>query len=144
MSTHQARNAFLALIIAMGPLALASVSARAQDFSGYTGAELYKRFCSSCHGENARGDGPAAKSFKVEVPDLTRIAHRHGGVFPAEQISKIIDGRRTLPPHGSRQMPVWGFEFNRENQGAGYPDSQRRTDDLIARLTEYLRTIQIE
>jgi mono/diheme cytochrome c family protein len=143
MST-QIRHAFLALIIAMVSLVLASVSARAQDFSGYTGAELYKRFCSSCHGENARGDGSVAKSFKVEVPDLTRIAHRHGGVFPAEQISKIIDGRQTLPPHGSREMPVWGFEFHRANQGAGNPEAQRRTDDLIARLTEYLRTIQIE
>ena len=143
MST-QVRHAFLALIIAMVSLVLASVSARAQDFSGYTGAELYKRLCSSCHGQNARGDGPAAKSFKIEVPDLTRIAHRHGGVFPAEQISKIIDGRQTLPPHGSREMPVWGFEFHRSNQGAGNPEAQRRTDDLIARLTEYLRTIQIE
>jgi mono/diheme cytochrome c family protein len=143
MST-QVRHAFLALIIAMVSLVLASVSARAQDFSGYTGAELYRRFCSSCHGENARGDGSVAKSFKVEVPDLTRIAHRHGGVYPAAQISKIIDGRQTLPPHGSREMPVWGFEFHRANQGAGNPEARRRTDDLIARLTEYLRTIQIE
>jgi hypothetical protein len=85
-----------------------------------------------------------AKSFRIEVPDLTRIAHRHAGVFPAEQIRKIIDGRTTLPPHGSREMPVWGFELYLENQNAGYPDPQRRTDDLIARLTEYLRSIQIE
>jgi len=41
-------------------------------------------------------------------------------------------------------MPVWGFELYLENQNAGYPDPQRRTDDLIARLTEYLRSIQIE
>ena len=143
MNAH-VRHRFLAIISAMIPLVLVSVPARAQDFSSYTGAQLYKRFCSSCHGDNARGDGTVAKSFKVEVPDLTRIAHRHGGVFPTEQIRKIIDGRTTLPPHGSREMPVWGFEFYRENQDAGYPDPQRRTDDLIARLTEYLRTIQIE
>ncbi len=142
--TAHVRHTFLAIIVAMILLALASVSAHAQDFSGYTGAALYKRFCSSCHGEYARGNGPVAKSLKIEVPDLTRIAYRHGGVFPAEQISKIIDGRKTLPPHGSRDMPVWGFEFQQENQTAGYPDAQRRTDDLIARLTEYLRTIQIE
>ena len=143
MNTH-VRHRFLAIIVAMIPLVLASVSARAQDFSSYTGVQLYKRFCSSCHGDHARGDGAVAKSFKIEVPDLTRIAHRHGGAFPAEQIRKIIDGRTTLPPHGSREMPVWGFEFYLENQNAGYPDPQRRTDDLIARLTEYLRTIQIE
>ncbi len=143
MSLH-VRHTPLASLIAVLLLVLASVPARAQDYSSYTGAQLYKRFCSSCHGDYARGDGPVAKSFKVEVPDLTRIAHRHGGTFPAEQIRKIIDGRTTLPPHGSRQMPVWGFDFYLETQNAGYPDPQRRTDDLIARLTEYLRTIQIE
>jgi mono/diheme cytochrome c family protein len=143
MNAH-ARHSFLAIIVALILLVLASVSARAQDFSSSTGVQLYKRFCSSCHGDQGRGDGTVAKSFKIEVPDLTRIAHRHGGVFPAEQIRKIIDGRKTLPPHGSREMPVWGFEFYRENQDAGHPDPQGRTDDLTARLTEYLRTIQIE
>jgi mono/diheme cytochrome c family protein len=143
MNAH-VRHTFLAIIVAMIALVLASVSARAQDFSSSTGAQLYKRFCSSCHGDRAHGDGTVAKSFKIEVPDLTRIAHRHGGVFPAEQIRKIIDGRKTLPPHGSREMPVWGFEFYQENENAGYPDPQRRADDLIARLTEFLRTIQIE
>ncbi len=143
MNAH-VRPTFLAITVAMILLVLASVSARALDFSSYTGVQLYVRFCSSCHGDHARGDGPVAKSFKIEVPDLTRIAHRHGGVFPAEQIRKIINGRKTLSPHGSREMPVWGFEFYRENQNAGYLDPQPRTDDLIARLTEYLRTIQIE
>ncbi len=143
MCPHVRYTLFASIVVTL-LLVLASAPARAQDLSGYTGAELYKRFCSSCHGDKARGDGPAAKSFKVEVPDLTRIAHRHGGVFPAEQIHKIIDGRTTLPPHGSRQMPVWGFDFYQENQNAGYPDPQRRTEELIARLTEYLRTIQLE
>src|SRR5208283_5767007 len=143
MNAH-ARHTFLAITVAMILLVLTSVSARALDLSSYTSVQLYMRFCSSCHGGNARGDGPVAKNFKIEVPDLTRIAHRHGGVFPTEQIRKIIDGRKTLPPHGSRDMPVWGFQFYLESQNAGYPDPQRRTDDLIARLTEYLRSIQIE
>ncbi len=143
MNAH-VRHTFLAVIAALILLVLAPVSAHAQDFSGSTGAQLYKRFCSSCHGVQARGDGPVSKTFKIEVPDLTRIAHRHGGVFPVEQIHKIIDGRKTLPPHGSREMPVWGFEFYRESNDAGSPDAQRSTDELIARLTEYLRTIQIE
>ena len=143
MNAH-VRHTFLAVIAALIRLALAPASAHAQDLSGSTGAQLYKRFCSSCHGVQARGDGPVSKTFKIEVPDLTRIAHRHGGVFPVEQIHKIIDGRKTLPPHGSREMPVWGFEFYRESNDAGSPDAQRSTDELIARLTEYPPTIQIE
>jgi hypothetical protein len=137
MNAH-ARHTYLAIIAAVILLVLASVSALALDLSSYTGVQLYMRFCSSCHGDKARGDGPVANIFKIEVPDLTRIAHRHGGVFPTEQIHRIIDGRKTLPPHGSREMPVWGFEFYRENENTG------GTDDLVARLTEFLRTIQIE
>jgi hypothetical protein len=42
------------------------------------------------------------------VPDLTLLARRHGGTFPEDEVRKIIDGRTTLPPHGSREMSVWG------------------------------------
>lgn len=143
MTTNH-RHTLLAIIIAALLLVFAAVSARAQDFSGYAGADLYKRFCSSCHGVRGKGDGPVAKSFKIEVPDLTRIRQRHGGQFPAEQVQKIIDGRTVLPPHGMRDMPVWGFEFYLQNQDAGHADPQHRTAQIIARLTEYLRTIQIE
>ncbi len=143
MTSHH-RHILLAVIVAAILLALASVSAHAQDFSNYTGAELYKRFCSSCHGAHAKGDGPVAKSFKIEVPDLTRISQRHGGQFPADQIKKIIDGRQVLPPHGSREMPVWGFEFYLQNQNAGHEDPQHRTEAIIARLTDYLRSLQLE
>lgn len=141
--TTPVRHTVFALVIAVILLVLASASARAQDFSGYSGVQLYQRFCSSCHGRGARGDGPVARSFRIEVPDLTLIARRHGGSFPVEQIHKIIDGRTTLPPHGSRDMPVWGFEFYVQNQNAGLVDPQHRTEELIARLTEYLRTLQI-
>ena len=143
MNAH-ARYALLVIIAAMILLVLPAVSARALDLSSYTGVQLYMRFCSSCHGANARGDGPVAKNFKIEVPDLTRIVHRHGGAFPTEQIHKIIDGRKTLPPHGSREMPVWGFELYREYENTGNSDPESHTADLVARLTEYLRTIQIE
>lgn len=134
------RHVAIATIVALVLLAIATVAARAQDFSGYSGAQLYTRFCASCHGVKGHGDGPVAASFRIIVPDLTRIAQRHGGTFPEEQVFKIIDGREKLPPHGSRDMPVWGFEFLGQN--ADRPEPQRRTDELITRLTEHLRSIQ--
>lgn len=134
------RHVAIATIVALVLLAIATVAARAQDFSGYSGAQLYTRFCASCHGVTGLGDGPVAASFKIIVPDLTRIAQRHGGAFPEDQVSRIIDGREKLPPHGSRDMPVWGFEFLGQN--AARPEPQRRTEELIARLTEHLRSMQ--
>ncbi len=116
-----------------------SLEVRSEELSGYSGAQLYHRFCASCHGADAHGDGPVAESLHVMVPDLTLIARRHGGTFPAEQLRKIIDGRMVLPPHGQRDMPVWGFEF-RAAAPAGQDD--RINDELIDRLVEYLRTLQ--
>ncbi len=139
MKPHH-RHVAIAVIIALILLIIATVAARGQDFSGYTGAQLYSRFCASCHGEKGLGDGVVAGSFKIMVPDLTRIARRHGGTFPEEQVRKIIDGRKTLPPHGSREMPVWGFEFY--TQSSEKPNPQQTTDGMIARLTDYIRSIQ--
>ena len=141
------RHVAIALIIALVLLLIATVVGRSQDaaysvFSHYSGAQLYTRFCASCHGDQGHGDGRVAASFKIMVPDLTQIARRHGGTFPEEQVRKIIDGRTTLPPHGSREMPVWGFEFLA--QGAGEPAPQQRTDELIARLTDYIRSLQTD
>lgn len=118
----------------------AAGSACGQETHGYTGPSLYKTYCASCHGVDGKGNGPVASSLKVEVPDLTRIAARHGGQFPAAQIRKIIDGRTTRPPHGPRDMPVWGDAFR--ITGGDDVEAQKRATELIELLTEYLRSIQ--
>jgi mono/diheme cytochrome c family protein len=116
------------------------VPASGEDLTGYTGPGLYKEYCASCHGISGLGDGPVASSLKVEVPNLTRIAARQGGRFPADRIRKIIDGRTTMPPHGSREMPVWGQEF----RSAAVNDlpAQQRVDGLIDLLVQYIQSIQ--
>jgi mono/diheme cytochrome c family protein len=131
------RHLILALVILALLALLATVAARAQDFSGYSGDQLYMRFCASCHGESGQGDGVVAKSLSVMVPDLTRIARRQGGVFPEDQVRRIIDGRTTRPPHGSRDMPVWGYEF-----AANTTNGQGKSDAMVQRLTDYLRSLQ--
>ena len=114
-------------------LLLAAGSACADSpFASYNGEQLYGRFCASCHGKSGFGDGPVAASFKVLVPDLTRIAQRQGGRFPADRIRRVVDGRDVVGSHGSRLMPVWGEEF----QGSG------DADVIVGRLVEYLRSIQ--
>jgi mono/diheme cytochrome c family protein len=117
--------------------ALAITPAAASDFSGYSGAELYQRFCASCHGSTLAGDGPVARSLAVEVPDLTRIAARHSGTYPDNWVYRVIDGRETVIAHGPRDMPVWGVELWREH-GADVV-AGRKTRDLIERLVEYLK-----
>lgn len=135
---RHALGACFGALLAIG----ASPAAWSGDSTDDVGATLYKAHCASCHGIYGRGDGPVAPSLKIEVPDLTRIAARHGGQFPAEQIRKIIDGQTTRPPHGPREMPVWGDVF--QSAGGGDVQAQKRASDLVEHLTEYLRSIQAQ
>lgn len=86
----------------------------AQPLGSLDGSVLYKTYCASCHGSDARGDGPMAKSLKVPPPDLTRMCVRNGGTFPLMRIARIISGEEQLASgHGTREMPVWGPFFSR-------------------------------
>jgi mono/diheme cytochrome c family protein len=106
----------------------------------YSGAELFQRFCASCHGESARGDGPVARSLNTMVPDLTAITARYGE-FPAMLVRETIDGRGVaVRAHGTRAMPVWGYEFWVEEGGDIV--AQTAVRDAINKLVEYLGSIQ--
>lgn len=108
---------------------------------GYSGPQLYQRFCASCHGPQGYGDGPVAATLKVMVPDLTRIARRQqNGEFPEERIREIVDGRAVLPAHGLRDMPVWGYEL--EAQAPPDQPGRAAAQGLIDKLVAYLRSIQ--
>jgi mono/diheme cytochrome c family protein len=127
----------------IGAVMLAALGARpalGQELQGYSGAQLFQRFCAACHGIEARGDGPVAPFFKVRPPDLTRLAHRYGGKFPAAEVRKTIDGRSNLLPHGERTMPVWGLEFMLAEGGT--QEARERAETLISRLVDYLASIQ--
>lgn len=122
-------------------LALPGLAA-AQTFElrDYSGSELFGRFCASCHGGSGRGDGPVGRRLNVAVPDLTRISERHDGRFPALDVAETIDGRALAVSHGTREMPVWGYEFWVEEGGDVTAESDAR--EIIDRLVEYVRSIQ--
>ena len=129
-----------ALRFALWGAVFACATACAAEAPDLTGGELYGEFCASCHGTKAHGNGPVAPSLKVKVPDLTHLARRRGGVFPAEEIHQIIDGRRTRDAHGSADMPVWGLEFyGFEGEDAA---RRQRVAELIDHIVAYLRAIQ--
>jgi mono/diheme cytochrome c family protein len=132
------------LPLAVGVVVVAACAAtqpaspRLEDFSG---AELYQGLCASCHGAGAQGDGPIATLIKIGVPDLTRIASRNGGQFPAEQVRQTIDGRADIRAHGPRDMPVWGWQLY---HGSSVNDAaaRARVDAEISKLVDYLKSIQ--
>jgi mono/diheme cytochrome c family protein len=126
-----------ALLAGYGASAFEAVS-----LADYSGEEVFGRFCASCHGEMAHGDGPVARSLGVMVPDLTKITQRYGN-FPTNLIRDTIDGRGArIDAHGSRTMPVWGYEFFVEE--GGDVTAQQEMRKTIAKLVDYLRSIQTE
>ena len=130
------------MVAVAGGLALAGAAAAfdAVTLDDYSGPELFDRFCASCHGSEARGDGPVAASLNVAVPDLTTIAARYGE-FPSMLVRDIIDGRGIdKRAHGTRTMPVWGYEFWVEE--GGDVNAQRAVRDAINKLVEHLRSVQ--
>jgi mono/diheme cytochrome c family protein len=125
----------LSACVAMNP-----PETRVEKFSGQ---QLYTRLCASCHGASAHGDGPVAPYIKTGVPDLTRIAWRDGGEFPAEDVRRMIDGRLDHPVHGTRDMPVWGWQLY--DMSTKNPEAERQlVDDMIGRIVDYLQSIQTE
>jgi mono/diheme cytochrome c family protein len=115
-------------------------AAHAAGASESPGEPLFRRYCVSCHGAKAEGDGPVAPFFKLRPPDLTRIAQRHGGEFPAEKVRRIIDGTESVAPHGAREMPVWGLELAIAEGGDA--QGRERSRVAIGRLVDYLGTLQ--
>ncbi len=127
-------------IVAFMAAFLVVLPAGAQAFEEYSGEMTFQRFCASCHGEEGHGDGPVAAGIPITVPDLTLIETRHGDEFPEEILRRIIDGRNAVIFHGTRYMPVWGYEFWAE-EGANEA-AEKRVEIIIANLVDYIISIQ--
>ena len=80
------------------------------------GKEMYLQYCSSCHGQDGRGDSSVSAFLKIKVPDLTLLKKNNKGVYPMDQVISTIDGRRKPRLHGDPKMPVWGESFIRETK----------------------------
>lgn len=76
------------------------------------GKREYDNNCAVCHGTAGKGNGPYAGIINTKVPDITTLQKSNGGVFPYDRVYQMIDGRADVTAHGSRDMPIWGNEYN--------------------------------
>ena len=76
------------------------------------GVDLFKEYCAVCHGNDAKGDGPAADALKKRPADLTQLARKNNGTFPELHVMNFIKGQDVVASHGSRDMPIWGSIFS--------------------------------
>lgn len=97
-------------LIFAGLTAGVAATAQAEDLD--IGKSEFQSSCASCHGADARGKGPVSDQLKIPPPDLTMLARNNNGVFPTNAVYETIDGMKTIPAHGNREMPIWGERFN--------------------------------
>lgn len=96
----------------------------AQDID--VGKIEYQSSCAACHGADGKGMGPLSTALKSTPTDLTVLTKNNHGVFPVNAVYEVIDGRKLIISHGTREMPIWGYRYTP-------PQAYRlkQTDDLI-------------
>ena len=139
------RFALLASIAVAGlgfglALAVARSAGAQPQYSATAGSPTFRTYCANCHGADGRGKGEITDSLGKKPNDLTRLAAENDGVYPAERMEQVIDGRVEVAAHGSRQMPVWGDLFLWPEDDS--PERREHVKRKIGELVAYLRSIQ--
>jgi len=100
-----------------------ALSGAAQAQSVAEGKSLYASYCASCHGDQGKGDGVAARSLPVKPADHTNgaVMNQFSDKFLTDIISK---GGSAVSK--SAFMPAWGSSL-----------SNKQVSDIVA----YLRSI---
>jgi len=134
-------SGWIALSVSTVGISLFSRPAHCQEITvAEVGRGFYQQYCSGCHGLEGKGNGPFAAYLKVPPPDLTTIAKRRGGTFPDTEIAEIIDGKRAVAAHGTRDMPIWGQRFGEPSSSSPAPVASARGQVML--FVAYLRSIQ--
>jgi len=134
-------SGWIALSVSALGVSLFARPAQSQEITvADVGRGYFQQYCSACHGLEGKGDGAVAAYLKAPPPDLTTIAKRRGGKFPETEVAEIIEARRPLVAHGTRDMPVWGERFG--EMAPDSPATQASARGQILVLVAYLRSIQ--
>jgi mono/diheme cytochrome c family protein len=112
------------------------------------GEHEFMSSCAVCHANDGTGIATYSGYLSVEPPDLTRLSKANDGVFPAEALHRVIDGSEPVLLHGTREMPIWGWEFNadavRTHEHQGEVDVEQIVKDRIDALIAYIASIQAD
>jgi len=105
--------------------------------SAASGKEMFAQYCATCHGADGKGNGPAASSLKTAPPDLTQLAKKNNGKYPANTVASVLKFGNGPGPHGSEDMPVWGPLFQSLDKYHSEVVQQR-----ISNLVSYVESLQ--
>jgi mono/diheme cytochrome c family protein len=105
-----------------------------------SGEQMFLDYCAACHGILGNGDGPAAPFLKTPPTNLTLLAKKNGGNFPADHVINVLQFGIPTTAHGSKDMPVWGELF--KSLSASHGTERAESALRIHSLSEYIKTLQ--
>ncbi len=133
---------FKSILTAVTLMTGLGTQALAQD--AQQGGAIYERYCISCHGIEATGNGPMISVLTLQPADLTRLSADNDGKFPLIRVVKRIDGRDPLVSHGS-PMPIYGDFFEARDATMKTDSGQPiMTSQPVVDLVAYLKTLQVK
>ena len=122
-------------------LALSAAAAPAADPNPEHGAVLYRLNCATCHGMEARGDGPMTDILAIDPPDLTLLGEP-GAAYPLADVVRRIDGRDMLLAHGG-PMPIYGTILEDRSAVVDDPSGDPIfTSQAVIDIAAWLGTVQ--
>ena len=138
-ATTVTKGALLPLALIVMTLLCTGVAAgQTPPATAVSGSDIFYNSCASCHGTAGKGNGPLGQVLTVRPADLTIIAKKTGGVFPATKIYELIDGRNpAVRGHGGPDMPVWGDIFAARGSAAS-------VKNRINELVKYIERLQVK
>jgi len=132
----------IAFVTSLVTVLLPHAASAQQKLGAPPGKGSYTRYCAVCHGPDGKGDGPFVPMLTKKPGDLTQLAKKNNGTFPALQVANIIDGRQEISAHGTPDMPIWGERFGEAGEAAGSHVGQTAARERIQLLITYLNSIQ--
>ena len=136
MLTRTTLATFALVVVASTSHAQTIKTVQPNPTSPTSGKEMFNEYCAVCHGQDARGAGPAAPALKKKPTDLTQLTVRNNGKYPDSRVAGYIEGDDNLDAHGSRDMPMWGGVF--KSMAGGSDVAKLR----VANLTAYIKSLQ--
>ena len=140
------RNYFGLALIVTAVVSTAQVETRNVSIrytSPFDGEKMYASYCSACHGDKGKSDGPAAAAVTTAPGDLTTLSKSHNGRFPrAHVFFSILNGKTRQRSEQGYYMPSWNAPFYSLCVGQRGCDAEVQM--RVVRLTDYLQSLQVK
>ena len=101
------------------------------------GHATFKEECAVCHGDQGKGTASTSPDHPAP-PDLTILARKANGLFPAAHVEAVLKGTDPVAAH-TPAMKGWLALFVAQADG-----SMAAADARVADLVQYLGSIQVK